>query len=338
MAARKWASKFIALFLLLLLAGGFGLWSWWQWVLKPYSDQGKTELVAILPGSNAAQVAKELEQRQLIRSGLVFRVLSRQNNVDVKLYVGEYLISSSMSPEEIIKRLIKGPESTAVRVTIPEGYTTEQIIGVLAQKGLGTKEEFQKVLSEGDFKYSFLEGASKGPERLDGYLFPDTYFIDRKSSPQVIIDTFLKRFEREVTPEVRTQLKAMKMSVRDWVILASVVEKEAVQESDRTIIAAVFINRLIINMPLQSCATIQYILGTPKPKLYDKDLQIPSPYNTYLNTGLPPGPIASPGHASLQATLNPAQTDYLYFLAKSDGYHVFAKTFAEHLRNQKQYQ
>ena len=131
---------------------------------------------------------------------------------------------------------------------------------------------------------------------------------------------------------------AMKLTVPQWVTLGSLIEKEAAKESDRPLIASVLMNRLKINQPLQVDATIQFLLGTPKPKLYNKDLQIPSLYNTYLHRGLPLGPIANPGNASLQAVLHPAQTDFLYYVAKKDGYHAFAKTYAEHLKNVKLYQ
>ncbi len=329
--------KNLVLLLALVITLG-GITAWWNTASKAYAQTDKTELFVLTPGMTASQVAAELERRHLIRSAWAFRVLVRTRQADSKLFAGDYLLSQAMSPSVIIDSLLKGPQVAAVRVTIPEGFTTEQVIGVLVEKGLGKKEDFLQVISSYDFPYSFLTGAAKGDHRLDGFLFPDTYFIDKKSSPNEILDIFLKRFGQELTAEAAARLKETRMSVHDWVTLSSLVEKEAVHESDRALIASVFLNRLRINMPLQSCATIQFLLGTPKPKLYDKDLQIPSPYNTYLNAGLPPGPIANPGHASLEAVLNPTQTDYFYFVAKSDGYHVFAKTFDEHLQNQQKYQ
>lgn len=149
---------------------------------------------------------------------------------------------------------------------------------------------------------------------------------------------FLHQFAKELTPKVQKQLVTMKLSISQWVTLGSLVEKEAEKKSDRPLIASVLMNRLKIDQPLQIDATIQFLLGTPKAKLYDKDLQIASPYNTYLHQGLPPGPIANPGDASLQAALYPTQTDFLYYVAKKDGYHVFAKTYAEHLKNIKLYE
>lgn len=327
-------STLVILLALAVVSGGV----WWSWASRPYSDQNTSDMIAITPGMTANQVGNELEQRHLIRSAQVFSLLASQLQADSKLFAGDYLLSANMSPKDMLTKLLSGPEVEALRITIPEGYTTDQIVNLLVQKGIGTKEEFQKILAADSFDYSFLQGIPQDAHRLDGFLFPDTYFLDRKITPHGAIELLLQRFQKELTPEVEAQLKGMNLSIRDWVNLAALVEKEAVQETDRPLIAGVFMNRLDINMPLQVDATIQYILGTPKAKLYNKDLKIPSPYNTYLHNGLPPGPIASPGHASLDAVLHPEKTDYLYYLAKPDGYHIFAKTFAEHLQNQKKYQ
>ena len=325
--------------ILVLLVGGFGFLSWWAWATKPYSPTGNSEKITITPGTTADQLAVELQQRHLIRSAWVFKFLARSRQADFKLYLGDYQLAPIMTPGEIINELLKGPGSTDTnRVTIPEGYTTEQIIALLVQKGIGSKEEFTKVITEDTFPYAFLKGLPKGIHRLEGYLFPNTYFIDIETSPHAVIDLFLQQFAKELTPEVQTQLVTMKLSISQWVTLGSLIEKEAAKESDRQLIASVLMNRLKINQPLQVDATIQFLLGTPKPKLYNKDLQISSPYNTYLHRGLPPGPIANPGNASLQAALNPAKTDFLYYVAKEDGYHAFAKTYKEHLENIKLYQ
>ncbi len=324
------------LIIILLFAGGGGLW--WQWALKPFSATGNIELLAVLPGATPNRIAQELEQRKLIRSASVFYYLARTRQQNFRLLPGEYYISATMSPESIIERLLKGPNVELARITIPEGFNTDQIINLLVQKGLGTKESFTKVVTSESFPYLFLKGAPVGVRRLDGFLFPDTYFFKKEDGARLIIDTMLQRFSNELTPDTQNQLDNLKMSVRNWVIMGSLVEKEAVKEVDRPLIASVFFNRLKIDMPLQIDATIQFILGTPKLKLLNADLKIPSPYNTYLHKGLPPGPIANPGHASLQAVLKPAQSEYLYYLAKNDGYHVFSKTFDEHLQNQRKYQ
>ena len=325
--------------ILVLLVGGMGFLSWLSWATKPYSPTGNNEKITIAQGTTVAQLADELQQRHLIRSAWAFRYLARARQAEFKIYVGDYLLTPAMSPDEMIKRLLNSSVALVTnRVTIPEGYTTEQIIDLLVQKGIGSKAELTKVVTEDGFTYPFLKDAPKGINRLEGYLFPNTYDISVKVTPHAVIDMLLQQFAKELTPEVQKQLDTIKLSVPQWVTLGSLVEKEAVKASDRPLIASVFMNRLKIGQPLQSCATIQFLLGTPKEKLFDKDLLIPSPYNTYLHSGLPPGPIANPGHASLQAALHPTQTDFLYFVAKKDGYHAFAKTFAEHLKNVKLYQ
>ena len=324
---------------LVLLVGGFGFLSWLTWAKEPYSLTGKSEKVTITPGTTVDQLALELQSRHLIRSAWLFRFLARSREANYKLYAGDYQLAPVMTSDEIINYLLKGPELTNNnRVTIPEGYSNEQIITLLVQKGIGSKEEFTKVMIDDAFPYPFLKDAPKGIHRLEGYLFPNTYFIDIKTSPHAVIDLFIQQFAKELTPEVQKQLVSMKLTVPQWVTLGSLIEKEAAKESDRPLIASVLMNRLKINQPLQVDATIQFLLGTPKPKLYNKDLQIPSLYNTYLHRGLPLGPIANPGNASLQAVLHPAQTDFLYYVAKKDGYHAFAKTYAEHLKNVKLYQ
>lgn len=324
--------------ILVLLIGSFGLLSWWSWATKPYSLTGSEETILIAKGTTVDQLAEELQERHLIRSAWAFKYLARGRDAEFKIYVGHYLMDATMSPDEIIKRLLDRSAALATnRVTIPEGYSTAQIIDLLVQKGIGSKVEFIKVVTEDRFEYSFLKDAPKGPHRLEGYLFPNTYDIPVKTNPHAVIDLLLQQFAKELNPEVLAQLDILKLSVSQWVTLSSMVEKEAAKEEDRPLIASVIINRLKIKQPLQIDATIQFLLAAPKAKLYNKDLQIPSPYNTYLNSGLPLGPIANPGHASLRAALYPAKTDFLYYVAKKDGYHAFAKTYAEHLKNIKLY-
>ena len=339
MSKKKKTVGILGWMIIVLLLGSMGFLSWWSLATQPYSPTGKNEKITIAQGTTAAQLAEELQQRHLIRSAWAFRYLARAQQSDFKLYVGDYQLAPTMPPSEMIKRLIVGSIALdTIRLTIPEGYTTEQIIALLVQKGIGSKEEFTKVVTDDEFPYPFLKDAPKGIHRLEGYLFPNTYDIAVKTTPHAVMDLLLQQFSKELTPDVLKQLDIIKLSVPQWVTLGSMVEKEAVKESDRPLIASVVMNRLKINQPLQIDATIQFLLEAPKPKLFNKDLQIPSPYNTYLNLGLPLGPIANPGHASLQAALYPAQTEFLYYVAKKDGYHAFAKTYAEHLKNIKLYQ
>lgn len=312
---------------------------WWSGNLKPFSDSGQKYIFDLKPGMTASQVAEELEKNNIIQNAKAFEQLSKIKKADSRLVAGEYHLSPSMSAGEILDILVLGPEPEIVKVTIPEGYTLAEIVSTLENNGLGTKEEYyQEIKSVSSKDYDFLKDIPSGENRLEGFLFPDTYFFDKKAGPHEVIERFLQRFNQEVTKDTAKRLKQLNMSVYDWVIKASIVEREAVKEEERPLIAGVFENRLKTGMALQSCATVQYVLGEVKPVLSLDDLEIESPYNTYKHAGLPPGPISNPGHASLQAALNPAETNYLYFVAKSDGSHAFAVTFEQHLKNMNTYQ
>ncbi|MDR3271811.1 MAG: endolytic transglycosylase MltG [Peptococcaceae bacterium] len=324
---------FVVVLIICLLLG------WWRWATLPHAadSPAASEVLTVTPGMNARQVAQELENRGFIRNATVFLILAKQQNLDASLRYGDYMVSQADSPQQIINKLLQASWTGEVRVTIPEGYTTEQIMETISEKGLCSKEALYTAIRAVPLDTAVAIDAPADEHRLDGFLFPDTYFFATQETPEEIINKLLRRFASEYTKEAEERLRSAGLSLREWVILASIVEKEAKKAEDRPVIAGVFLNRLTIHMKLQSCATIQYILGTPKAVLSTKDLEIPSPYNTYLHEGLPPGPIASPGHAALQAVIYPADTDYLYFLAKSDGYHAFAKTYTEHLQNQRQY-
>ncbi|UWG95752.1 endolytic transglycosylase MltG [Dehalobacter sp. DCM] len=313
--------------------------AWWTTNLRAVSKTQEKQVFVLEYGMTASDVATELKNMDLIRNANVFELLCKSKKADAKLMAGMYYLSPSMSSKEILNVLIAGPEPEVVRVTIPEGYTTGQIVAALAKNGLGTEKElYAAIQSFNADDYSFLEGTPTGETHLEGFLFPDTYFFDKKATARDTIDRFLLRFEQELTDETTNRLKEVNMSIYEWVIKASIVEREAVKAEERPLIAGVFENRLRTNMPLESCATIQYILGEVKPVLTIEDTKIDSPYNTYQHIGLPPGPIANPGDASLQAALYPKETDYFFFVAKNDGSHAFSVTYQEHLRNVNIYQ
>jgi UPF0755 protein len=252
---------------------------WWTGNLKPVSDSGQNRVFEIRTGMTAAQVATELEDRNIIRSAEVFRQLCRMNKADSKLVAGMYYLSPAMSSQEILNILLKGPEPDTVRVTIPEGYTVAEIVKTLSGNGLGTEAELYQVMQNYSEKdYSFLKEVPKGNNRLEGFLFPDTYFFDKKSKPKEVMDRFLERFNQELTKETVGRLNELNISVYTWVIKASLVEREAAKQEERSLIAGVFDNRLKTGMPLQSCATVQYVLGERKPVLSLEDTEIDSPY------------------------------------------------------------
>ena len=218
-----------------------------------------------------------------------------------------------------------------VKVVIPEGYELREIAQTLEKNGIVTASEFYDTMLTADFNYSFLKDVPKNEHYLEGYLFPATYDFTKDMSAETVINTMLKRFEKMLKAEYLKDIEKSGLTLRETVILASVIEREAAKDSERAKVSSVFYNRLKINMPLQSCATVEYILEERKGVLSVQDTKIVSPYNTYLNYGLPIGPIASPGEESFKAAIYPEKTDYLYFVADGTGGHTFSKTYDQHL-------
>lgn len=306
--------------------------------LSPVSGDPTAEPVTVkIPsGASTARIAQILADAKLIRNPKFFALYARYKHYDGSFRHGEYSLSPTNDLNKIMAALRAGP--LPVRVTIPEGYTTKQIADLLVQHGLVDRTKFFHRVRSYNFKFDFLSGLPPSDARLEGFLFPDTYDIEKGVPEEKIIAMLLGRFNQELTPEIKQFMAKKGWTPLQFVTLASLIEKEAEKAEDRPVISQVFQKRLQIGMPLQSCASIQFLLGFPKPVLTYDDLAIKSPYNTYLNKGLPPGPIANPGRASLQAAAFPAGSDFLYFVAKPDGYHAFAKTYQEHLNNIKKYQ
>lgn len=292
--------------------------------------------VTIPSGTGTEGIAGILEENKLISNTMVFKLQSKMKGYEGKYKAGEYSLSPGMSMEEMMQILIAGSADT-VRFTIPEGYDIKRTTEKLASEGLINAEVFVKEIETGQFDYKFLVDAPAGASRLEGYLFPETYDIFTTANEHDILDKMLYQFNKVFTEEYYSRAEELGMSVNEVITLASIIEREARVPEDRPIIASVFYNRLAIGMPLQSCATVQYILGEQKPVLSTKDTRIESPYNTYLIAGLPPGPIASPGAESIHAALYPEKTDYLYFLAKGDGSHAFSTTYAQFLKDKRKY-
>ena len=306
------------------------------------SRGGERPLVIDIPfNSSTAEIAAILQEEGLIKSAFLFRLYARYRDCDGHFQAGKYRLSPEMSLDEIMIRLQQGVIPVEVaRFTIPEGFTVEQIAALLAAEGLVKKEEFEEkcVLFPRDLPFEFPAPATASDSEiqylLEGYLFPDTYEVYAAATPADIIEAMLKRFAQVFDANFRQRAGELGFTIHEIVTLASIVEREARVPEERSLIAAVFHNRLRSeHMPLlQSCATVQYLLGEVKPVLTNEDLGIDSPYNTYLYPHLPPGPIASPGRDALTATLYPAEVDYLFFVSKEDGSgtHYFSTTLQEH--------
>lgn len=345
MARNKKKQKRKGLFLPLLLVAAVVVGG--SVLMRDYSGSGSSlsaensREVVVEAGASTAQIAEELKNKGVIRYPFFFRVVSRLGRHDSHYKQGTFLLSESAGYPTIFRSLSNpaNGQVNTVRVTIPEGFEFRQIADRLAESGLVNREAFCATAENASFEYDFLQNLPKRENRLEGYLFPDTYlFVKGTDTEKTILDAMLARFEEMVyTPNNRARAKELGMSMDEVVTLASVVEREAMGDADRKNVSSVFHNRLKSKeYPcLQSCATVQYILKERKKVLSVADTKIDSPYNTYRNPGLPVGPIASPGAASVEAALYPNKTEYLFFVLGSDGVHHFSKTYEEHLANEK---
>ena len=292
---------------------------------------GEHVIITVAPGMTNADIATMLQNKKMINSPGFFRLQSKFARMERSLQAGEYEIMSGMSNWEIIGLFSKG-QVRHKTLTIPEGYTIEQIAKKIEESGLGSAEEFKKAAKD-YAPYSYMETDNSNVIfKAEGFAYPSTYYLSPGSTEKEILSVMVKEFDEQLTEDIRQKAKEKNMSIRDLVSLASLVEKEAVFPEERPIIAGVFLKRLQIKMPLQSDTTIQYILGVQKKEISIADTKIDSPYNTYLYAELPPGPIASPSISTINAVLEPKQTNYLYFVADLEGHHHFTETYQEHLQ------
>lgn len=328
----------IVLFLTLILAIAaiLGI-NFFNKSLRPVSLAETQEVsIEILPGSSTEKIANLLHENELIHNTFIFKYKVKDMGVGASLKAGKYNLNKSMDVVEIIDNLTKGVKSdNTVRFTIPEGYELEQVASKLSNEGLVNHDRFMELVgNKSNFEedFTFLKEIDDG-QSLEGFLFPSTYEIFQSSTEEQIIEKMLDEFEKIYESEVKIKLDEFDFTLNELVTLASIIEREGKLDDERPIMSGVFHNRLDIGMKLESCATVQYILGERKENLSIAETQTPSPYNTYINLGLPPAPIASPGKVSLVSAVNPADVDYLFFvLTGSDGSHTFTKTYSEHLQ------
>ncbi|MFK5927468.1 MAG: endolytic transglycosylase MltG [Desulfuromusa sp.] len=287
----------------------------------------------IQPGTGLSQVASDLQGAGVVRSALVVKLLARWKQQGGQIQAGHYRFSDPATPGEILDRLIRG-DVEKVSLTIPEGFTLQQIIARIAEEGFGQRARLSALAYDIDFIHSLKIEAKS----LEGYLFPETYLfasgIDEKSLLKMMVD----QFRTHADPKLKKEAEKLGLSLHQWVTLASIIEKETGIVEEMPLISSVFHNRLKRNIPLQTDPTVIYGIKDFDGNITRKHLTTPTPYNTYLIRGLPPGPIASPGLAALEAAAHPAETKYLYFVARGDGGHQFSKTLKEHNAAVRKYQ
>jgi peptidoglycan lytic transglycosylase G len=325
---------FLALFLVLVAAAGFWFYRSLQ---QPYRGFTEAEVfVEIPPGASTASMASRLADAGVVPNPVAFRAAVWMRKAGRRLQAGEYRFDRPATPMEVVDRIARG-DVFLRSITFREGLTIRQMAALYEEKGFGPADDFVKAASKPD-RIRALD--PQAPD-LEGYLFPNTYALPRRATAETLVDRMVVEFEKVLSPELRAQATARGLSMRELVTLASIVEKETGAAQERPLVSAVYTNRLRIGMSLQCDPTVIYALeraGNYDGNIRRADLSIDSPYNTYRYPGLPPGPIAAPGRASLEAAANPASVPYLYFVSRNDGSHVFASTLDEHTRNVRQFQ
>ena len=291
--------------------------------------------VKIRDGISTAEIADRLAEKGVIKSPLKFRIIARLRGYDDKLRPGAYTFTAGMEDDEVFAKLLTG-EKRLIKFTIPEGFGVKEIAERLNNLDLVDKDEFLKA-AENFTPYDYMRKKQNVFYAAEGFLFPDTYAVESDMEIDEILKLMASTFDERLTKRMRTQAEKMGLSIYELITLASLVEREVRFPEDRPIVAQVLLKRLKLNMPLQTDATLQYLMDTPKEEVSIADTQIDSPYNTYQHVGLPPGPIANPGMAAIEAVLHPAETDYLYFVADRRGHNHYAYTYEEHLNLVNQY-
>lgn len=297
-------------------------------------------LVEIPLGSTTKDIAEILYENNLIRDLNIFKYYTKKVQADSKLKAGNYLLSKDMNVDELVNTLIKGGKSgNTTNITVIEGLIMEETARTIANQIPLNYDELLSLMNNTEkFKddYEFLKD-NPNIENLQGYLMPNTYNVYINSNEENVVRILVSEFDEFYKNEIKPVISSSKLNLEDIINLSSIVEKEAVLDEERDEVAAAFLNRLDINMKLQSCATVNYAQGVWKERLSNEDIAIDSPYNTYIIEGLPPNAINSPGKLSIKAVLEPADVDYLYFVAKGDGSHYFSNNYEDHLAAKNKY-
>jgi UPF0755 protein len=327
------------LFVVVVCAALAGVAGWWAWrqMDAPYRGFTSDEVFVDVPqGAGVITIANRLHAAGVIAHPLLFRAAAQTSGKERLLQAGEYRFAEAATPHQVVDRIARGDVYTRA-VTFREGLTIWETADVFEAAGFGSRDDFLREAQDP----SRIQALDPDARSLEGYLFPDTYQLPRSVGAAGVVDAMVAGFLRAFDEDLRAAARERGMSLREVVTIASLVEKETAHPPERPIVSAVYQNRLKIGMGLQCDPTIIYALrlaGRWNGNLTRENMRIDSPYNTYRYAGLPPGPIASSGRASLEAAVRPSNDKYLYFVSRNDGTHVFASTLAEHNRNVHQWQ
>lgn len=302
-------------------------------VTSPNSDDSSTVHFVIESGEGSGDIATNLREVELLKSRFIFILYLNYIQAGDSLQAGEYDIPRNLNMVELANYISHG-KTAENKLTFPEGWTLEKMADRLAANNIVPKANFLAAAKK-NYDYDFLVGKPAGVD-LEGFLYPDTYIFDKDVTADEVVQKMLTNFDKKLTPEIRAKVDGSGLSLYEVITLASIVEREVAKADDRKLVASVFLNRLDIDMALESCATIQYITGDSKKQFTYEETRVPSPYNTYINKGLPPGPIGNPSIDSIQAVLEPEESNYLYFLS-ADGTTYFSRTFEEHEAKKAKY-
>ena len=331
---KKWPWILLIVFIILILAGAaFGLFIN-KTLATPAGTNTEAKIFSVDAGSGNAKIATDLKSQGLIKYPWLFLGYIRYKNFNNKMQVGKYELKSTMTISEIADILSQGKVKEN-QVTFPEGFTIDQMAKRLEEQNIVKAADFKKA-TKVYYPFRFLDDRPR-VNNLEGFLFPDTYKFTLDATADNIVEKMLNNFDKKLTDQMRQDIKKTNMNIYEVITMASIIEKEVPNLEDQKIVAGIFYKRWNSDMPLQSCATLQFILKTNKKIFSQADTQVASPYNTYLHKGLPPGPICNPGLLAIEAAIYPSKTDYLYFLSASNGRTIFAKTYEEQLANQEKY-
>lgn len=300
---------------------------------QPAGDDAAPHVIEVAPGETFTTLSAKLKHQGIVTSDTRFKWLARAKGQDRQLKAGEYVLTATMTPNDVLDVLVTGKVKLR-RLTIPEGYSVDQIAIEVEHQGFGDAAEVRRLAKDP----ALLDMVNIQGPSLEGYLFPDTYFFPKGASVRTILETMLRKFNDTFTDQWRQRAEELNFSRHQIVTLASIIEKETGAPSERPIISSVFHNRLKKRMRLESDPTVIYGIENFDGNITRRHLSTKTPYNTYVIRGLPPGPIANPGRAALEAALYPDQTNYLFFVAKKNGTHFFSSTIEEHNQAVRKYQ